>query len=231
MPDPRPICLIPLRNGERKILSMAYPWSFAPQPSTLPELVLTKLLRPPVAIWETLTPLNDGTSNRASLYPMRRSLKASTCSLAATEGGGPREEGIVAYGPDRGTSSTVIRERSAAPDKLEGVGISTLCSPSCPCEFAFLFMGCAYVRPSEVSAKRWLVPAAIETKLKRCNELAETYHYDETNVSRQFSFSFGKISTKSMFCSRPNQLDTHPGVGEAVCCLANICRCSFAAKT
>ena len=37
--------------------------------------------------------------------------------------------------------------------------------PSWPCEFASSEMGCANVRPSEVSARRWSVPAEMCTKL------------------------------------------------------------------
>jgi hypothetical protein len=69
-----------------------------------------------------------------------------------------------AYGSakDFGISAKV---RSVFGMDEDGSDISNLRNPSWPYSLAFLLIGWAYVRPFELRASKWSLPAAIETNL------------------------------------------------------------------
>ena len=63
-----------------------------------------------------------------------------------------------------GVSSTSSREATAVVDDRSGM--SNLRNPSWPCVLASLVIGCTKVRPDEVSASRWSLPAAMDVILR-----------------------------------------------------------------
>lgn len=64
-----------------------------------------------------------------------------------------------------GINSTSVRPDDSAVEDTGWLGISNFRKPSWPCELASLVMGCANVRPDDVSASRWSEPAEMETNL------------------------------------------------------------------
>jgi hypothetical protein len=130
---PSPICLECVSDRIFPCKKYLYPNSFAPQPSTLPESVNTKLLRLPVAIWETLTPLREGISKRESENLMCwSSIPSKLLDVASgANGSEAREKGeafVNGSATALGTSSTGTREGDEI--ELGGAGISNFHRPS-----------------------------------------------------------------------------------------------------
>lgn len=166
---PSPICLHEVavkRHARQSWLRKTYPNSFAPQPSTLPSRVLTKLLLPPVATRSTTTPRSAGTSNSLSdqrMFVSSKPAAAASLPMKASTFRGEERVGRMAgldfaYGSamDFGVNSRGTRGcwcgRWTCPKSL-AAGTSHFRNPSCPCEFAFSVMACANVRPSDVRAR------------------------------------------------------------------------------
>lgn len=92
---------------------------------------------------------------------------------------------LFAYGStaDLGMSSTCKRDREVEED---GSAMSNLRKPSWPWLFAFLSIGWAKVRPEEVRARRWSLPAAIDTNLHNARILIKYFHGQGHGSERTF---------------------------------------------
>jgi hypothetical protein len=160
--SPRPIWLFFLFVSEFLCgrIETEYPYSLAPQPKTLPPFVLTKLLRPPVAIWITSMPFSAGISKSVR---QNISLSESVDSVDDSEVGSVLARRLDdAYGSLMafGVNSIDCLD-FPSPD-----GISKRLSPSCPCSFALFVKGCVKARPDDVRASRWSSPADIDVNLR-----------------------------------------------------------------